>query len=67
MQVKINGITYEANNEGTFGENTSWMVRKQVVPVPGDGESSYLETLISVPSSDPQVAVEAAIARGTWA
>lgn len=69
MQVKINGITYEANNEGTFGENTSWMVRKQVVPRPGDSddESNYVETLISVPSSDPQVAVEAAITRGSWA
>ena len=67
MQVKINGITYEANNEGTFGENTSWMVRKQVFLGRGDDESNYVETLISVPSSDPQVAVEAAITRGSWA
>ena len=67
MQVTIGGITYEVTNEGQFGDYTSWMVRKQVGASSSDDESNYVETLISVPSSDPQVAVEAAIARGSWA
>jgi hypothetical protein len=59
----IDGQRYTAFNEGG-----SWMVRWfKVNPQSTDDEGNYVEALIAVDTQDPQVAIKAAIARGSWA
>lgn len=59
----IDGQQYEAWNEGG-----SWMVRWfKANPSSTDDEDNYVETLIAVDTTDPEVAIKAAIARGSWA
>lgn len=61
--ITINGQRYTAFNEGQ-----SWMVRWfKANPNSTDDEGYYVETLIAVYTTDPQVAIEAAIKRGSWA
>jgi hypothetical protein len=54
---------YKATNLG----GTLWMVRHYIKPAGPDDESDYVETEISVDTTDPQAAIDAAIQRGSWA
>lgn len=57
--VVIDGKRYTAGNVG--GNN--WMVKR----FEGDDVSDYKESLIAVLSTDPLVAIQAAINRNSWA
>lgn len=61
--IVIDGQRYTA-----FSEGQSWMVRWfKAGPDPSDDENDYVEALIAVDTTDPRVAIEAAIKRGSWA
>lgn len=50
--------TYKAVNVG----GTTWMVKRWT-----DDPDDYTEAEINVETSDPQVAIDAAVARNSWA
>ena len=58
----IDGFTYLAI---PMSENV-WMVKKYTGPIKYENPV-YVEALITVHTDDPEVAVKAAIARGSWA
>jgi hypothetical protein len=63
VTIVVNGQRYAA-----FCEGESWLVKWFKNPdVTSDDEGDYVETLIAVSTDDPKVAIEAAIARGSWA
>ena len=62
--VVISGTKYSAWNVG----GTTWMVKRfKYLDSPEDDQAQYVEALISVDTADPQVAIDAAIKRGSWA
>lgn len=63
----VDGVTYEAFNEGDFNGTTTWMVKRYQQPTGGDDESNYVECLLSVATKDPHEAIKTAIAVNSWA
>lgn len=65
--MTIDGETYEAFNEGKFPNGTTWMVRWHTHVEGESPDNDFKETLITIPSDDPETAIRAAIERGSWA
>jgi hypothetical protein len=60
--MNINGVKYDAFNEGEFHGQTTWMVRRYEA----GADQGYVECLFSADTKDPHEAVEIAIKNNSW-
>jgi hypothetical protein len=60
--IVIDGVSYTAFNV----DGNTWMIKRWQNYTSLDDESDYTESLLSIDTKDPMIAVKAAIARGSW-
>ena len=65
--VVIDGLAYQAFNEGEFNGLTTWMVRRyKTAEVDTASNDLYVECLLPLSTKDALVAIHCAIATDTW-
>lgn len=62
-RFRIDGEEYSAINDG----GPTWMIRWWKNTPSEDPDNNFREALLTVETTDAEVAIKAAIARGSWA